>query len=241
MYLVGEGLAARMPRRQLGADLTRSEQFTLLRLADRLPLPTPAPVFCGSPSRDYPFAWGVVPWAEGAPAVDPLGPDAAAALGQFVSVLHQSDADSAPHNPYRASPLGERITYVRERLDALDSPDRRQLESVFEQGCDAEIDASPTWIHGDLHPKNIIQQDGEIVMVADWGDTTAGDPATDLATAWMTFREPDSFLSAYGEISDATIKRARGWALWLGLVLATTADDADFLTIGNRTLQNLIT
>lgn len=45
----------------------------------------------------------------------------------------------------------------------------------------------PVWLHGDLHPANMVVADGTLRAVIDFGDLTSGDPATDLATAWLTF------------------------------------------------------
>ena len=41
------------------------------------------------------------------------------------------------------------------------------------------------WIHGDLHPGNLLVRDGRLSGVLDFGDVTAGDPATDLSVGWM--------------------------------------------------------
>jgi aminoglycoside phosphotransferase (APT) family kinase protein len=43
----------------------------------------------------------------------------------------------------------------------------------------------PVWVHGDLHPANILVQRGRISGVIDFGDLTAGDPAADLSVGWM--------------------------------------------------------
>ena len=60
-------------------------------------------------------------------------------------------------------------------------------------------DGPPVWLHGDLHPANILVNDGQVSGVIDFGDITAGDPASDLSVAWMLL-PPDwhaSFWSAY--------------------------------------------
>jgi aminoglycoside phosphotransferase (APT) family kinase protein len=43
----------------------------------------------------------------------------------------------------------------------------------------------PVWVHGDLHPANILVRRGRISGVLDFGDLTAGDPAADLSVRWM--------------------------------------------------------
>jgi aminoglycoside phosphotransferase (APT) family kinase protein len=41
------------------------------------------------------------------------------------------------------------------------------------------------WIHGDLHPANLLLVDDQLASVIDFGDITCGDPATDLSVMWM--------------------------------------------------------
>jgi aminoglycoside phosphotransferase (APT) family kinase protein len=38
-------------------------------------------------------------------------------------------------------------------------------------------------MHGDLHPANVLVNDGQVSGVIDFGDITAGDPAGDLSVA----------------------------------------------------------
>lgn len=49
----------------------------------------------------------------------------------------------------------------------------------------------------------------------------AGDPATDIAAAWslLPFGAVTQFLAAYGDVDDATIRRAKGWAILSGVSL----------------------
>ena len=44
---------------------------------------------------------------------------------------------------------------------------------------------APVWLHGDLHPANVVVQDGTLAGVIDFGEMCAGDPATDLSAAWI--------------------------------------------------------
>lgn len=58
--------------------------------------------------------------------------------------------------------------------------------------------------------------------VIDFGDMCAGDPAADLSAAWILLPAgaADRFFDAYGHPDEATITRARGWAVLraLGLI-----------------------
>jgi orotidine-5'-phosphate decarboxylase len=48
----------------------------------------------------------------------------------------------------------------------------------------------PVWLHGDLHPANILVRHGRVSGVIDFGDITSGDPAADLSVAWMLLPLP---------------------------------------------------
>jgi aminoglycoside phosphotransferase (APT) family kinase protein len=72
--------------------------------------------------------------------------------------------------------------------------------------------------------------------------TTAGDPACDLAVAWMLFDEYErsSFRAAVGP-DDATWDRARGWALQLAVAyVANSADNPVIAEVGRRTLAAVL-
>jgi aminoglycoside phosphotransferase (APT) family kinase protein len=103
------------------------------------------------------------------------------------------------------------------------------------------MDTDPAWLHGDLHPKNVISDDGRMAAVVDWGDICTGDIATDLASAWMFFGHDHhtDFWSAYGEVSEGTMKRARAWAVTFGLMIWANHHtvDPDFATCGLETIR----
>ena len=64
-YRLGDDLAVRLPRIAAGDALIRNEQRWLPKLAERLPIPIPAPVRTGRPGAGYPWHWSVVPWFPG--------------------------------------------------------------------------------------------------------------------------------------------------------------------------------
>jgi aminoglycoside phosphotransferase (APT) family kinase protein len=78
-----------------------------------------------------------------------------------------------------------------------------------------------TWLHADLHPANVIVRDETLAGVIDFGDMCAGDPATDLSAAWILLPDgaASQFFDAYADADEATIARARGWAVLRALHL----------------------
>ncbi len=100
------------------------------------------------------------------------------------------------------------------------------------------------WLHGDLHPANVLVHEGRISAVIDFGDITSGDPATDLSVAWMMF-DPGQRVTlrdAAGDVDDDTWARARGWALALAVaILAGSADNQVMQGIARGTLASVLT
>ncbi len=71
---------------------------------------------------------------------------------------------------------------------------------------------------------------GELCGVVDFGDLCSGDPATDLAAAWLVFdtegrRVFSDTLEAGRPTDPDTWQRARGWALGMGSAMAAGSDD----------------
>lgn len=236
MARLGEDLAVRMPRRAMGARLMEHEQDWLPVLAPRLPVPVPTPVRTGGPGRGYPWRWSIVPWFEGVPlntvpvtARDPL----AVPFAEFFATLHAPAPADAPTSAVRGVPLGTRAGHARSRIERWPAPN--VLTTLWEECVAAPAwDGPPLWIHGDPHPANVVARPlpgaTELAAVVDFGDMAAGDPASDLATAWLTF-DPSArtaFRSRYDELTgrdDDTWRRARGWALHLSLMFLTECDD----------------
>ncbi len=247
MFRLGDELLVRIPRRAVAAELIAHEQRWLPALADRLPLPIPVPVRIGVPSDAFPWPWSITPHLPGAAALrtppeDPLA--AAVALGGFLSALHVPAPQDAPRNPYRGIPLADRDDRTRDWIDQLASV----IDAPTVLACwraHVAVDrwaGEPVWLHGDLHPNNVIVDQGRVSGVIDFGDITAGDPATDLGIAWMLLPAParEVFRKQVG-VDDPTWARGRGWALTLGLAyLAHSADDPEFGATGLATITAVL-
>lgn len=244
LFRLGEHRTVRLPRRALAAPLVEHEQRWLPVLAPRLPLPVPVPERIGRPAAGYPWHWSIGPWFEGRPAAEepPADPGAAAeTLGRFLAAMHRPAPADAPENPYRGVPLAERDATLRERLPALDRLlDREVVVRSWEDALVADPWPGPAlWLHGDVHPFNLVVQDGALAAVVDFGDLTAGDPASDLAGGWMLLppAEHRRFRAAAGAVDDATWERARGWTLFYGVMfLLHGADDHRYAGVGRRAL-----
>jgi aminoglycoside phosphotransferase (APT) family kinase protein len=239
---LGDDLAVRLPRRAAAARLVEHEQRWLPEIARRVAhvAPVPEPVRLGRPALGYPWSWSVVRWLPGDVVGDrAAGPAVARALAAFVGLLHVPAPADAPVNPFRGVPLATRSAAVLDRLATADVPRARELAALWRTAAAAPTHTGPpVWVHGDLHPFNVLVERApggdRLSAVVDFGDVTAGDPAVDLATAWLTFdREGRRTFRALAAADDATWTRARGWAVSITSAL-WTSDDRAFRTVGRR-------
>jgi aminoglycoside phosphotransferase (APT) family kinase protein len=85
------------------------------------------------------------------------------------------------------------------------------------------------WVHGDLHPANVVVSDGTLAGIVDFGDMFAGDPAWDLAAAWVLLPAGTAsrFFDKYAHADEATIRRARGLAAMKSLFLMLMGQNGD--------------
>lgn len=247
LFRLGNDYILRIPRRKLGAELLKSEQKWLPILSKRLPIAVPTPVRIGKPNELYPWHWSITPYFEGKAAALQYPDDSeAVVLADFLQSLHTSAPEDAPINNFRGVPLAERAERTNERLQRLKektdciSP---KIEEIWQTALAAKPHFKNCWIHGDLHPRNIVVYKGKIQAVIDWGDLTSGDVATDLASIWMLFRTPtaqNSAIEAYQTSADL-LARAKGWAVFFAAVLLDSGlvDSPIHAKIGRRIFENL--
>jgi aminoglycoside phosphotransferase (APT) family kinase protein len=254
-YRLGDALAVRLPRIRGAVDLLRHEQTWLPWIAESLrdvPLTIPVPQRVGQPGKHFPWPWSVVPWVPGRCADHQALPASdAVVFGRFLASLHVPAPELFPRNGYRGVALRTQAATVAAGLRAQVIPTAAGgqearpdvLSRIWQRALRAPIDTPEVRLHGDLHPRNLVVGDGRLAAVIDWGDMTVGDPATDLAAAWMLFPPSahEQVLREYGGISDHTRARARGWALFFGFSLLRSGATGDpaFTSIGRATLSRL--
>ncbi|MFF4198675.1 aminoglycoside phosphotransferase family protein [Nonomuraea sp. NPDC001831] len=236
MWRLGDELAVRMQRMDPTPELQLKERRWLPVLAPRLPLPVPTPVRFGEPSGRFPKHWTVMTWVPGEPLDHgsiSRGAHAADTLAGFLRALHVEAPAEAP----AGSDLGahpRRCTSGFERsLQAVDPDAVGDVEAVRDVWADAvaapEWEGPPVWVHGDLHPANVVVSDGTLSGIIDFGCLFAGDPAWDLAAAWTLLPAGTAarFFDAYGRADEAAIRRARGLAAMKSLFLLLMGQNGD--------------
>jgi len=245
LWRLGPDLLIRVPRRAVAVPLIANEQRALPVIGPALAaigIRTPVPVLAGHPTPDFPWPWSVVPWIEGSTALGLARPGNSLWAPQFAEGLRRLHVDAprdVADNPVRGRPLRTRDDAMRDRRQTLTH--HPALRDAWSAGLSAPRAAERVWIHGDIHPGNVLVEHGRLVALIDFGDVTAGDPAYDLASSWMLFDAAgrEAFRAATDERYDeATWVRARAWAAYIASVLLTQSDDRpDYRAVGASTAE----
>ncbi len=248
MVRIGEDLALRLPRRAVANALILNEQKWLPFLGPQLSVPIPVPLRVGGPQEDYPFHWSVLPWLAGQAAdQSPPAPSQAIIVSEFLRELHAVDLpDEHPKNPSRDCGLFDKREDIARRMIALKGRTdllTLTIMDIWNNALDTDIDTPKCWIAGDMHARNVLVDDGVITAFIDWGDMCGGDRATDLSAIWALFNCPSArhqAIKTYG-MSEATLKRAKGWAVFYGVILLQTGlvDTPRHAQMGRQILQRL--
>jgi aminoglycoside phosphotransferase (APT) family kinase protein len=259
LYRLGDRLCVRIPRRRLGAAVIAGEQHWLPEFARRVRVPIPVPIRVGVPSDAYPWPWSICPWFDGRTAAEVSASERAGLAGdlaEFLTQMHVAapttgpEAGLVPYNPVRGRPLHTRSAAVYERIAGGNIPRADAIRSLWDRLVETPPWTGPAiWIHGDMHPANIVlDESGEsarLGAVLDFGDLTAGDPATDLAVGWLALNADARaiFRSHLPTLTsdDDTWQRARGWALNMATSMAAHSDDnPQIAAIGRHAVEQVL-
>ncbi len=232
LWRLGDELAVRLPRTERAPSLLRKEFRWLPGLAPSLTLPVPTPLRMGEESVRFPRPWTVAAWVPGEPADrapidDVRGADV---LARFLRALHIQAPAGAPVSPDRGVPLDRLSEGFEQGLAEIASgsgddlpgarlvtdAEVRRVRDIWREAVSApDWEGPQVWLHGDLHPANVVVSNGTLCGVIDFGDMCVGDPAVDLAAAWVLLPAGAAvrFFDAYAHADEAMIRRARGLAL----------------------------
>jgi aminoglycoside phosphotransferase (APT) family kinase protein len=158
-------------------------EFQLMDALHRLEMPVPEPLLfdvSGSVLAD-PFV--IMTFVQGDSALpDGQWQRYLDAMAEMLARIHTLPVHGLPPLPARDDPLYEVLDYLPEgpAWDAL----RAHLSSMTA----TPYPGSPTLLHGDFWPENLLWRDGAIVAVLDWEDAALGDPMSDLAVARLELR-----------------------------------------------------
>ena len=223
-FHLGNDMKVRLPSAMGYDEQAEKEAYWLPRLAPHLPLPVPVPIGIGRPAEGYPCPWSIYRWLEGEPVTRENVDDAVQFgwdLAKFLIALQRIDATGGPppgqRNYFRgADVMAAYGDEARRSIDSIaETIDAPAAHAVLDAAAAAPFTGPPMWLHGDIAAGNLLQCEGQLAAVIDFGGCAVGDPACDLVIAWV-------FLDGAGRDSfrlsmpadDAMWARARAWALW---------------------------
>jgi aminoglycoside 2''-phosphotransferase len=197
VLIVNDALVFRFPRSAAVARTLERETALLLRLAGRLPLPTPNPTFQGRDLETGALAFIGYAMLPGEPlpnsALGAVGDEAAldrmaAQLAGFLRELHallplEVTPKAAPQGTSFWEELGEQF---REKLFPFMRQDARdETARLFDEllATLRRDQPAPALVHGDFGGSNILHDPRTLAItgVIDFGGAGAGDPAVDIA------------------------------------------------------------
>lgn len=259
-FLVEERWVFRFPKRAGSVECLQREIEVLPALASLLPVAVSAPRFVALSGEGFPFPFAGYELVPGGPAhlraFEPASASVfAASVGRFLRALHgvrhQAGGGAPPldalgkTDPPRAL-RALRLRLRRMRREGAELDVDRVLELARAWCSEPLAESARAWVHGDLYPKHaLVDADGRLSGVIDWGDLHGGDPAQDLSLAfgWLDPDAGAALLEAYGPVDDATRDRARFRALYYGVVLSdfgAQIGDEELVAIGRSYLARTL-
>ncbi|AKR57487.1 Aminoglycoside phosphotransferase [Devosia sp. H5989] len=235
-FHLGDTMKVRLPSASGYAEQTDKEFSWLPRLAPQLPLPVPVPLAVGDPAQDYPWRWAVYEWIEGETAMQRQPTDRVAlarGVGAFLRALQAIDTAGGPppgpHNFWRGGPLEIYADEARAALAALEGRiDTATAKAILDEALASTFAGKPVWVHGDIAPGNLLlDAEGNLKAVLDFGCCAVGDPACDLVLAW-TLLDGESRRAFEDEVGadEAMWARARGWGIWKAMIVLAGDNEA---------------
>jgi aminoglycoside phosphotransferase (APT) family kinase protein len=240
VFIVNDMYVFRFPRREIAVQLLNIENQLLPLLVRQLNIVIPEPIFFGQATKDYKWPFTGYKHVQGdSPGVlsDEIRNLSAVPLALFLKKLHQFPIDQAekmgiPHDRFERMNIGKRkemlVENIKKAADLqLVEEDQAALDWLSTMK-ETKLNTSITLVHGDCHIRNIlVNKEGVISGIIDWGDTHLGNPAIDLSIAYsflpQSGREP--FFQKYGGVSNELKMVAKFFAIYVGFILLLYGHD----------------
>lgn len=240
VFRVNNEFIFRFPRRYVAADLLETENKILPKLADKRPIPIPNPTFIGVANEKYPWSFTGYPIVLGTtPGILPSEKrmQSVEKLALFLKKLHRFPIKEAlnvkvPYDELNRLDIDIRRPKLKENLQKASElslfTTREKLEPFIESISSEKTEMELALVHGDLHTRNmLVDSEGKVSGIIDWGDTHIGNPAIDLSIVYA-FIPPEGrelFYNIYGSVDKHTENLAKFKAIYTTILLLLYAHD----------------
>jgi aminoglycoside phosphotransferase (APT) family kinase protein len=240
VFVVNDCYVFRFPRRAIAVDLLKTEIRILPQLVSYLPIQIPEPIFIGKPSDLYPWPFAGYRFVSGkAPTTltNRTRLKSIKPLARFLRALHHFPIQKAKefslaYDPLHRLNIAKRKQQLEAHMEQIKSMglwnDYASLDIYVSSLRHINYENRKVLVHGDLHFRNLLVDDEGILSgVIDWGDVHIGHPAVDLAIVY-SFLPPEGralFYEVYGHVDDETKKLAQFRAIYTSVVLLLYSHD----------------
>jgi aminoglycoside phosphotransferase (APT) family kinase protein len=243
VFLVGAEYVFRFPRREVAIKRLMMEGKILPKLKDYVSIAYSLPMFFGEGDYEYPAPFLGYPYLSGEFPIgltDKQRALSATTLAQFLKSLHAfpvkiAQENGVQHDHRDMTDIAMRKEKMHKFISDLAlhfcEEDYRTISNYLEQLRTERVKQKYVFLHGDLHFKNMLVDDnGRISGIIDWGDINIGHPACDLNVVY-SFLPPDArsgFFKEYGDVDEETKILARLIAIYIPfLIMKQAIDDKD--------------
>lgn len=243
VFMVGDEYVFRFPRRKIAIESIRMEAKMLPMLKDFISIPYAKPLFFGEGNSEFPAPFLGYSYLTGQFPVglsDEQRMLSASTLAQFLKGLHAFPVQVAEENGIQhdhrnltdiSLRKGKMLKFLFDLSKHMKKEEHRAVSDYLEQLTTDQVKQKYVFTHGDLHFKNIlVDENGVVSGVIDWGDMNIGHPACDLSIAYsfLPSQARSDFFREYGEVDEETKILARLIAVYIPMLIWMQAiDDKD--------------
>lgn len=240
VFTVGNEYVFRFPRREIAINLLKVEGNILPKLKDFLSIPYPIPLFFGQADDGYPapfLGYTYLPGEFPIGLTDAQRTTSSKKLAKFLRGLHSVPEQIAVENGIQQdhrnlTDIAARKERLQQFISDIGTHFSEEVYNELTKYLDElnvdRVKPKNVLLHGDLHFKNmLVDQDGIISGIIDWGDVNIGHPACDLNVVY-SFLPPETradFFMEYGEIDEESKRLARLIAIYIPILIMMQAID----------------
>ncbi|MGN7454273.1 phosphotransferase [Paenibacillus pasadenensis] len=243
VFLIGDEYVFRFPRRTFAIGTIRIEGKLLPKLEPYMTIPYPKPLFYGEASDEYPapfLGYAYVPGDFPIGLTEERRALSVEKLAKFLRRLHEFPVQAALKGGARqdhrnltdiASRKVQMTGFLSKVVEHLSPEESDAIEAYMGRLQKDRVESVNVLLHGDLHFKNmLVNENGIVSGIIDWGDLNVGHPACDLSVAY-SFLPPcarGAFFETYGGADEETKLLARLIAVYIPiLILMQAVDDGN--------------